>query len=258
MHLIDFIKQDEIDGLPDDDPQEAFTQFVRITQRRLHEKVESLAGNEQDQWQAINDARYGFMNIVIAAAKKFEIPPLSALDVPRGDGYSDVAFRQFQSDLDHYVTQLVLENSSRAKRESVFVSPELKTKINTYIHHLRETIQKSDLADEKKAALLEKLRGFEAELEKRRLNLMTVTMVILALASAPGGIWTTGEAAQKLVSNILRGIGEAKQADDEARKRLLPMDQPKAIAPPRAPDPITQKRPLRKTAQNDMDDDIPF
>jgi hypothetical protein len=38
MIIFDFITQDEIDDLPDDDPQAAFVSFVRIAQHRLGER----------------------------------------------------------------------------------------------------------------------------------------------------------------------------------------------------------------------------
>ncbi|BAL78926.1 hypothetical protein [Bradyrhizobium cosmicum] len=258
MQLHEFIKADELEALPDDDAHEAFAQFVRIAQTRLSERIEALSKHDDQQsWQQINDARHGFMNIVVAAAKKFEIEPISSLMMPRNQEYDDQTFRQFQSDLDFFVTQLVLENSARAKRDSVSVSSDLKAKIRTYLHHLRDAIEKSDLDEDKRGKLLDQLDAFEAELEKRRLPLMTVTLMVIALASAPGGLWSTGEAAQRLVASIFKVVGEAKNADDEARKRLIPVEPPKAIAPPRAPE--GERKPIpRRRASNDLDDDIPF
>jgi hypothetical protein len=258
MQLHEFIKEEELEALPDDDPHEAFAQFVRVAQTRLSQRVADLsADDDQRSWQQITDARHGFMNIVVAAAKKFEIEPLASIVMPRNQEYDDQTFRQFQSDVDFFVTQLVLENSVRAKRDSVTVSSDFKAKIRTYLHHLRDAIEKSDLDEDKRGKLLDRLDAFESELEKRRLPLMTVTLMVIALASAPGGLWSTGEAAQRLVANILKTIGEAKNADDEARKRLLPAERPKQIAPPRTPE--AEKKPSpRRRASNDMDDDIPF
>jgi len=257
MQLHDFISAAQIEALPDDDPQEAFTQFVRICATSLGEEVERLGGDEQHQWQAINDARHGFMNVVVAAAKKFDIQPMASMEVPRADDYDGGIFRQFKADLDHYITQLVLENSSRSKRDSVYVTPDLKAQISTYVYHLRQLIQKAEgLSDEKRESLLVKLADFEAELEKRRLNLLTVALMVIALASAPGGIWATGEAGQKIVSNILKVVGEAKNADDDAKKRLAPAETPRAISPPRQPTPSRPKTPAARNS--DMNDDIPF
>jgi hypothetical protein len=56
----------------------------------------------------------GFMNVVIAAGKKYEIEPFASLSVPRLNKFDSEIHRQFKADLDHYLTQLLLDNSSRA------------------------------------------------------------------------------------------------------------------------------------------------
>jgi hypothetical protein len=42
MLVFDFVTQEELDDLPDDDPQAAFMDFVRIAQRRLGEQTAKL------------------------------------------------------------------------------------------------------------------------------------------------------------------------------------------------------------------------
>ena len=81
MNIFDFITQDEIDDLPDNDPDAAFVSFVRIAQRRLGDRVKELDG-VQDGWRDINEAQQGFMNITVAAAKKFGIEPFASMEVP--------------------------------------------------------------------------------------------------------------------------------------------------------------------------------
>lgn len=104
MNIFDFLTQDEIDNLPDDDPEAAFTSFVRHAQRRLNERTEQL--EQENDWRLIEEARYGFMNVVIAAGKKFEIEPFATLEIPRLEKFSADVHRQFKADLDHYLTQL--------------------------------------------------------------------------------------------------------------------------------------------------------
>jgi hypothetical protein len=62
MIIFDFITQEEIDDLPDDDPQAAFVRFVRIAQRRLGERTTQIDPNDQSGWEELNEARHGFMN----------------------------------------------------------------------------------------------------------------------------------------------------------------------------------------------------
>jgi hypothetical protein len=248
MNIFDFITQDEIEDLPDDDPQTAFVRFVRIAQRRLGERSAQLRSDNETEWEELNEARLGFMNVVVAAAKKYEIEPFSTLEVPRLKNFGAEDHRQFKADLDHYLTQLLLDNSSRAKRDSVLISQELKDTIRTYVFHLRDLIEKaSDLDESKRQVLLRRLSEFEAELNKKRLNLMAVTILAVTLAGAPGALWSSADVANKLLSNILRVVGEAKLADDATR--LLP--------PSAAPMVITGPR-HAATKPPGMDDDIPF
>jgi hypothetical protein len=254
VNIHDFITQEEIEDLPDDDPQAAFVLFVRIAQRRLGERTREINAFEEGGYAELEDARYGFMNVTIAAAKKYGIEPFLSLSVPRLENFNSDAHRQFKADLDHYMTQLLLDNSSRAKRDSVLISADLKTTIHTYVFHLREVIEKADDINEaRRVVLLRKLAEFETELEKKRLSLMTVMLLAITFLSAPGGIGATYDLSNKLVTNILRAVGEAKTADDEAR-RLPSAVTPMVISGPRKSD----KEPVKQGGKSDLDDEIPF
>ena len=253
MYLFEFITQEEVDDLPDDDPQAAFTTFVRHAQRRLRERIREL---EQDSegWREINESRLSFMNVVIAAAKRFEVEPFASMEIPRVGSTEIQAHDQFRADLDHYLTQILLDSGTRARRDSVTVSAELKSKIRSYVHHLRKTIDDADDLDAaKKEILLQRLAEFEAELEKKRLNLLAVSLLAITIASAPGGVWSSAEIANKLLGSIMRSVGEAKIADD-ATRRLPARETPLAITAPRRAEPT----PERKSARPEIDDDIPF
>jgi hypothetical protein len=251
MIIFDFITQDEIDDLPDNDPQAAFVAFVRIAQRRLGERTAKLDSDENG-WEELNESRYGFMNVVVAAAKKYGIEPFASLRVPRLKSFDTEIHRQFKADLDHYLTQLVLDNSSRAKRDSVLMSAELKSTIRTYLFHLRALIEKADDIDRaKQQVLLRRLSEFEAELDKKRLSLLSVTVLAVTILGAPGALWSSAEVASKLLTNILRVVGEAKIAD-EAMRPLPSSEAPMAITGPRPEEPsLAPTRP-------EMDDEIPF
>lgn len=247
MNIFDFITQDEIDDLPDNDPHTAFVTFVRIAQKRLGQRVKEL-NNTEDGWRDIDEAQQSFMNITVAAAKKYGIEPFTSMEVPRLKSFSADDNRQFRADLDHYMTQLVLDTSSRARRDSVFITPDLKSTIRTYIHHLRELIEKSqDLSSDKRELLLRRLTEFESELDQKRLNLLAVAVLIVTFASAPGGTWASVEMVNKLISNISRAVGDAKTADD-ATRRLPSAERPFAITGPRS----------GALHRDDMDDEIPF
>lgn len=243
MMIFDFITQDEMDDLPDDDPQEAFTRFVEIARRRLADHLATL-GEDENDWHKRAEAQHGFMNVVVAAAKRFEIQPLADLSVPRATKFDSDIYREFRSDLDHYLTQLLLSNSARAKRDSVLLTPEFRSTIRAYVFNLRELIENNKEMDEgKRRDLLKHLANFEAALEKKRINLLAVTAMAITLLGAPGAFGSSADIAGKLVSNIMRAVGEARTHENATRH--LP-----STAPPLA---ITGPRP-----QVNMDDDIPF
>lgn len=256
MLIFDFITQEEIDDLPDDDPQLAFARFVEISQRRLSEKIRDTE-NDETGWHTRNEAEHGFMNVVIAAAKRFEIDPLASIVVPRATKHDSDVYREFRSDLDHYLTQLLLGNSARAKRDSILVPVELKKTIRTYVFHLRELIENDVRLDEsKRQKLLSHLADFEKALENKRLNLVSVTVLAITLLGAPGALLASGEPAYKLLANILRVVGEAKVADEANRQ--LPSSAPPLILTAPRPSKHPEGELGKCSSSNKIDDDIPF
>src|ERR1700678_3378754 len=125
MTILNFVTQDELDDL-DEDPRIAFMTLVNLAQRSLAEQIKRLDPQEEYQWNQREELRQSFMNVVIAAAKRLEVEPFVSMDVPRLSKFKEPDFLQFEADLDHYVTQLVLDNSIRSKRDSVAILPESK------------------------------------------------------------------------------------------------------------------------------------
>ena len=227
--------------------------FVRIAQRRLNEfSRELISSNEESDWREVQDARHSFTNIVLGAARRLKIEPFVSMDVPKVNKFEHEAYRQFTADLDHFMTQLALDNSLRSRVHSTAITPSSKDRIRTHLHHLRDAIRAADLTEAKKEALLKKVEEFETALDRSRLNLLEVTMLSVAILGVPGTLWGSYDVVSKLIGNIYQTVAEAKAVDDEQRK-LPPLPEPYAIAPPRAPKPepdFSKKR--------ESDDEIPF
>lgn len=256
MTILNFVTQDELDDLPED-PSMAFMTLVNHAQRRLAEQTRGLDPEERYQWQERNDICHSFMNVVVAAAKRFEIEPFVSMEIPRLDNFEDKDHKQFRSDLDHYVTQLMLDNSIRARSDSVSIPPESKDRIRGHIYALRGCLEKSNMTPAKREALAKKLNAFEAELEKRRLSMLAVTRVAMEILALPGGVWASAELAPKLITNIMQTVAEAKAAENETRQ-LPPVAPPKALSAPRAPR-APEPEPQRAGGfADDLDDDVPF
>lgn len=252
MSILNFVNQDQLDEL-DEDPRLAFMQLVNHAQRSLHEQTKDLNEEEQSEWRMIEDLRLSFMNVVLAAAKQFEIEPFYSMEVPRHSNFDMRQYTQFKFDLDHYVTQLVLNNSLRSRSATVEILPKSKEAIRTYIHNLRECIERANMDSKKRTALLKRLDALEEELEKRRISMTTVALAAFAIWAIPGDAWDSYEIVSKLISNVMRSVGEAKELEDSQRQ--LPQGQvPKALSPPRKVEAATASTGFA----SDLDDDIPF
>jgi hypothetical protein len=251
MSIFTFMDQDQLDDLPED-PAMAFMTLARFAQHRLAEESAKLDPDERNQWEQLEELRHSFMNVVVAAAKRFEIEPFVSMEVPKISDFGDKDHRQFRADLDHYLTQLMLDNSIRNKRDSVEVLPKSKDRIRSYIHGLRGCLEQANMTAAKREALLKKLDQFEHELERRRLSLLAVTRLTLELLAIPGGLWASSEVAGRLVTNVMQVVAEAKLAEDETRQ-LPPVAPPKALSAPRVEKPRPQP-----AFDSDLDDDVPF
>jgi hypothetical protein len=251
MSILDFVHQDDLDDL-DEDPRTAFMQLINAAQRTLSAKIDALDPDNQFDWQKIEELRYSFMNVVVAAARRFEIEPFYSMEVPKYSNYRDTDHRQFKSDVDHYVTQLILDNSLRSKQDLVEILPRTKDQLQTYLSGLRQCVENGNMTDAKRTALLKKLAEFEGILEKRRLNMMTVARFAYLILSVPGTVWASVDITQKLTTNIMQTVAEAKAAEDET-KQIPSVSAPKALSAPRKPD-----APAPAGWGDDVDDDVPF
>lgn len=256
MSILNFVNQDQLDNL-DEDPKIAFMELVNHSQRSLHEQTKNLDEDERSDWQQIETLRLSFVNVVLASAKRFEIEPFVSMEVPQRKSFDMRDYDQFRFDLDHYITQLVLDNSLRSKADSVEILPKTKDTIRVYVHTLRECIEKANMTEKKREALLTRLDALEAELEKRRVNMMTVARVAFAIWAIPGAAWQSYDVANKLLSNLMSNIAEAKDAES-MQKNLPSVDVPKALSAPRKETASLFRQKSSKSFGDDLDDDIPF
>lgn len=251
MSILNFVTNEQLDNL-DDDPRLAFMELVNIAQRSLSSQLSKFRGNDEEEWREMEDLRHSFMNVVVASSKRFEIEPFASMDVPRIN--DDINFKQFTSDLDHYVTQLVLSNSAQTRRDSVLILPKSKDKIRANIHNLRECIENANMAEAKRSALLKRLNELEQELEKRRANMLLVAKLAFEVLAIPGGTWASYEIATKLVANITQTVDESREAEQAAKPLTVTKPVPALSAPRKA-------LPRAQSAFGDggpLDDDVPF
>ncbi|UES37521.1 hypothetical protein [Roseibium aggregatum] len=229
----------------------AFTDFVTIAHQRLTTGIRQAGDDEYGSHEA-NEFRHSFVNVVIAAGKRFEISEFSELDLPAFNsfGYSD--YQEIKSRIDHYMTQIALDTTIRSRASSTKLSDKSKDRIKSHLHHLREAVRSANLSDAKKDKLEEIISSFEIELEKKRLRWSAVVRLTLEMMAVPGGLYASYDVVTKLVTNINQTVAEAKAVEDETRQ--LPVEQePFALTPPKTPKPKPQSG-----FGGPVDDEIPF
>ncbi len=247
MTILNFVTQDELDSL-DEDPRMAFMGLVNYAQRSLSSQLAKYNPEDENEWRRKEEIQQRFMNVIVAAGKRYEIEPFVSTEIPRHADYRTSDYKQFESDLDHFVTQLVIDNSIRSRRNSVEILPSSKDKIRSYIHGLRKCVEDANIIDSKKQKLLDRLDQFEKELEKKRINILEVTMLSFVILGIPGSTWASIDITHKLITNITQEFADAKSSEDQTRQ-ISPNTPPKILSPPRAP---------KKQPGGDLDDEIPF
>ena len=105
----------------------------------------------------------------------------------------------------------------------------------------------------KREALLQRLDALEAELEKRRVSMVTIARIAYHLWAVPGSMWASYDVANKLLSSMMHNVAEAKEEED-AQKQLPAAEPPKALSPPRKP----QANLFGGSSFGDIDDEGPF
>jgi hypothetical protein len=251
LEYFDFIKPGELENLPED-PQLRFARIVELAQPRLAARLTEFDSNERNDWDSIQDARYGFQSLVMGAARQFGIEPFASSELPLVANYQENDYRQFRHDLTSYIAQIMFNAADADRANSVPLLEDRRQSLRTKIYHLRQAIDQSEREDWKKKRLHGQLDKLEQELARGRIRMNVVAgilMVVLATTSDAGGSYDT---ISKVATFIMREIGQAKEADDEQRK--ISADAPVALIAPRRPEP---KAPA-SFQLDEMDDEIPF
>lgn len=255
MEIYDFINEDELGSVPDD-PSQAFSLLVQFAMRRLAQETQQHSDDEYGRSQ-VSDARHTFQNYVIGLAKAYAIEPFASMDVPDHSNFGYKEERRFKTELDHYMTQLIVGNSLRMRKDTVGIPPKLKEQFSTHLTGLRECIDKADLTNDRKAALKKKLDDFEEGLSSRqRVNLFALSRLIFEIMSvtANGLAFYDSATVRKLASSLLADAAEAK-VHEEQQRQLPPSEAMPRLSPPTL---RVQPSGPRESFSADLDDEIPF
>ncbi len=259
MTILNFVTQEQLDGL-DDDPKVAFMELCNFAQRSFTDQTRDLDLENNNDWEVREDLRRTFMNVIVASAKRFGVEPFASSTIPRRDSWNSDIYLQFKEDLDHYVTQIVIDNSFANRKESVAILPKTRDQISGYITALRDCIEQATISEVRKSRLLKRLDDLEKELIKSRTNMLVVARVVFEVLSIPGNMWASYDITHRLTSQIVQTVAEAKTAEQES-KPLAPVAPMKELSPPRNDKPEGGSFGVRPSfgGKSPMeDDDIPF
>lgn len=252
MSIWDFLKQDEINEAPEG--EQGFLELVRVAQNRLNEQIGHY--DEDNQQGIIQDIQSSFSMLVLDLGKSFEVEPFASMQVA-DETFGPNEYRAFRRTLDSYVAQLVVNTANASKRNSLVLTADLKAKIRTHLHHIREYLDNENIPDTKRATLNRKLAEFEAALDKNRFDYRdvgTLAMTILTLTTGGLALADSGT-LRKLLTGMMQAVAEAKSQDDERRNLPAP-DAPTVMLPARREEPKVQG--AAEDFSADLDDEIPF
>lgn len=257
MSIYSFVTQDQLDEL-DDEPRTRFMQLAHLAISSLDTKTDGLDPSDEYQYRMLNELRFSCMNVLLASASRLRIEPFASWERPAFRNYGEPDWLEFKYDLDHYVTQIVLDNTAIKGDNSVAMLPRTRDEIRTYVHGLRDCIQKATMDDSKREALLKKLDGLEKELEKRRVSMIAVATIVYHLWAVPGSMWASYDIANKLLSNVMHSVAEAKADDDERRSLSAPEPVKALTAPIKVSEPQGFQTRRTMNFDHDLDDQVPF
>lgn len=253
MSILRFITHEQLDDL-DEDPRIGFMQLVDHAQRSLDQQLSEFSSDEDGYYDRQSVER-SFMNVIVASAKEMDVEPFNSIEIPEINSSSwSSEYPQFKADLDHYVTQIVLSNSRRNRKNSVRLSAQSRQKIHTYLNALRECVLKSDIDDKKQKILLVKIDEFEQELTKARIKLSQVMLWSIAILGLPNDAWGSADIVKKLVTNVVELVAQEKAIEKDMP--LLQSKSQKALSPPRSY--ISKSKSEGGWNAEDLDDEVPF
>jgi len=242
----------ELYGDLPEDPELAFLRLEKFFRDKCEKKINAAHQNE-----GVNYFYVEYMGRVLAAIKGLELTAAFDTELPRIQNVDYDTYMDFSKEVEHYQTGLQIRLARRSKSYSVRVDTATKAKIHHHIEQVRVIVEKLEVTERKKDALLERLNDFGAEVDRSRTRLESLGALIIEAAEVFGEAAEKAEPARKWIETIARLVWGARRAEDEA-KQLPPPREKKQIEPPRKEPPakVAPRKETPKAAKSD--DEIPF
>jgi hypothetical protein len=239
------------DDLPDDEVL-TFLKLEKSYREACKRNIFEQQRNESNDWfPAEHYLRY--MRQVVAAAGELQLGILQDLSIPSADDLTEARFRDFQGQVDYYLTAFQIRQARRNKGYSVRFDDKTKRILNHHLTQMREIITKLEIDEWKRESLLACLNNLQAEVDKNRSRYECVGAFVVEYAGILGVASEKIEPLRKIIDSVAGLLWGAKHA--EQTQRLPSPSERKQIPPPK-----TKKRKETGTfgKRADMDDEIPF
>lgn len=240
-----YISREEMADLPAD-PDEAFVALEELARDRYRKEINSYEDNS-----SFISAKHRYMSTVLPAAQFYDIDALMFWSRPKDqERWSDEFYDRFMDDVDYCVSELKLRIVTRARKHSVALDADAKTKLRQMLNHIRETVDKLDISVAKKEALYKRINALQDEIDRDRTRYEAFAALIIEAADDSGEAAKRLEPVVRLIERVGAAIGVAKRAED-SQPKLPPRKEPKRIEPPKA---NGKKNGFDKA----LDEEIPF
>lgn len=236
----ELITDDDYDILPSD-PEKRFAALERICRKNMMAAITSETSPSFDYL-----LRTQYMTIITASAEELGIDGIQYIN-----SYETVEqnLNEFFRLVTGVTAKIKLRNSSSRDTLSVRLASKTKGLIENELTKLRTSVEESNLSDDKKSRLLDKIGEFRTELHKDRLRFGVSLAVLSSISVIVGSTTTFVAEVPTAIANITHLIGVDKDKEDEEILRLEGPSKQKLIAGPSSPE---------KGNWDAMDDDIPF
>ena len=224
----------------DDLPEEPELQF-RILAERIFEVSRNYMNNNDEEGERL------YISQIIHAAKALGLNRFAAYEKKYldNDGLNFyTTYRDLKFAVDGYCTEILIQNAQLRKNVSVALDSATKQKIHHYILQIKACVEESDLEEQKKNALYNKLNDFSKEVDKSRTSLQSGMIVFNDVCAAFGNGVKKLEPARKWVDSIAGLLDKAKEIE-------LSLPRISYEAPKR----ITGSKEVKAP---ELDDEIPF
>lgn len=116
----------------------------------------------------------------------------------------------------------MFEFKNKLGRAFVHLDDDWRTKVTTFISHIRENVKKADIKENLREAIMEKLSDLQKEVDRNRTSFDASIEVFLALTAAAAKGVKNLEPGIKLIGKVIGSLSELGRAvtGQEAQPRL--------------------------------------